>query len=217
MEELHVGDPRPGAISHGDPVTRGDVRVGGVEVDLPGSARREHGHRGYEGVDLSRLLLQDESALADAVAVLPSGHDKVDGHEVLEDLHARQLPHSLDQGPDHLLAGGVVRVDDPAGRVSAFSTQIQHLRVILAGGEPGPQVLKLPDGLRALAYTQIHHIIAAESAPGRLGVLDVRLEAVVVIRHRCHAALSAVCRGVFDRVLGKENNLAAPGHLPREC
>ena len=38
LDELHVGDRRAGALGHGHAVAGGDVRIGGVEIDLAAAA-----------------------------------------------------------------------------------------------------------------------------------------------------------------------------------
>ena len=44
LDELHVGNFSSGAVSHGNAVSCGNLRVGGIGVDVPETARRKHGN-----------------------------------------------------------------------------------------------------------------------------------------------------------------------------
>ena len=41
LDEFHVGNATTGTPGHGDPVAGGGVRIGRVQIDLAGAARRE--------------------------------------------------------------------------------------------------------------------------------------------------------------------------------
>ena len=45
LDELEIGDGGAGTTGHGHAVTRGDVRIGGVQVHFASAARRQHRDR----------------------------------------------------------------------------------------------------------------------------------------------------------------------------
>jgi hypothetical protein len=64
LDELQVGHGGAGAVSHGDAVAGGDVRVAGVQVDFARAAGGQQGNAGAEGLDPARLVIQHISATA---------------------------------------------------------------------------------------------------------------------------------------------------------
>jgi hypothetical protein len=56
LEELHVGDPSARSVAHRDTVSRRDVGIGGIEVDLSRSARSHKHLVSQEGLNHSVLL-----------------------------------------------------------------------------------------------------------------------------------------------------------------
>ena len=88
LDELHVGDRGPGAISHGHAVTGGDVRVGGVEVNLAAAARGEDDRPRRVGLDCIGFIVQHANADAAVCVTLSklAGGDQVDREMILEDV-----------------------------------------------------------------------------------------------------------------------------------
>ena len=54
LHEFHVGDGGPRPIGHGHSVSRSDVGIARVEVDLAGTAAGEQGDGGEKEIHFSR-------------------------------------------------------------------------------------------------------------------------------------------------------------------
>ncbi len=64
LDKFEVGHCSPGTVSHGNPVTRGDIRIAGVKINLSGAAGGKQRDLGTESFDLVGLLIQNICAAA---------------------------------------------------------------------------------------------------------------------------------------------------------
>ena len=105
--ELHVfgvDDARPGAMGHGQPVAARADRVGGVAIDAPQPAGRQHGRRGQVAVDGALVAVEHVRAMADDRAVggqriarVMREGDQIDGGRVGQDGDVRAAAQRGDQ------------------------------------------------------------------------------------------------------------------------
>ncbi len=181
LHEFHVGDGRAGAVGHGDAVAGGDVGIAGVEVDLAGTAGRQHGDRRPKGVDLAGLAVEHIDAEAavglDAAPGDLGFGDQIDGDMVFVDGDVRVGLDGLHQGPFDLLAGLVLGVVDAALAVAAFPGQVVGL--VLFAGEVDAPVDQVFDGRRAVFDHHADDLFVGKPGAGFHGVPDMLIERVV--------------------------------------
>ncbi len=215
LEELHVGDRGAGPVAHGHAVAGRHVGVGRVEVDLPGAAGGEHGHRGGDGPDAAGGPVDDVGAERPVRSgrAGPLAGDDVDGDLVLLDADAGRRA-----GRQHLLldllAGGVLGVGHPAARVAALPGEVEPV-----GGLPvelDPQGLEPADPLRGLLDRHLDRVEVAQSGAGDEGVLDVEREGVVGPQHRGHPALGVLGVALLAVALGEDEHAPVTGRLQGE-
>ena len=142
LDELHVLHPAAGTPGCGDTVSGGRVRIGGVQVNLAGTARGQDGVRCGERLDAVLAFIQgvEANALARrparagpvcpgaAVACGAGRHgtrDQVDQHVPVEDSDVGCRQYMLDQFFLYCCASGVRHVHDAALAVAAFACQVQ--------------------------------------------------------------------------------------------
>ena len=132
LDEFHVADPGPGPVGHGDAVSRGDVRVAGVEIDLAHPPGGQEGDGGLKGVHLPGQGVEDVGPQAGLIGV---GHHRTPAHQALagDQVH----PHVVFEHPDvgvgqdllrqdalHFGPGHVLGVDHPPVGMAALPAQI---------------------------------------------------------------------------------------------
>ena len=215
LEELHVGDRGAGPVGHGHAVAGRHVRVGRVEVDLPGPAGGEHGHRRGQGADGTAVPVEDVGAERSAGSghARPLAGDDVDGDLVLLDADAGRQA-----GRQHLLldllAGGVLGVGDPAPRVAALPREVEPVRALPV--ELDAQRLEPPDPLRGLLHRHLDRVQVAQPRAGDERVLDVERELVVGPEDRGDPALGVLRVALLAAPLGQDEDAAVAGGLEGE-
>ena len=130
----------------------------------------------------------------------PSCVKQVERERVLPGLHVGQRAGALDDGPHHLLAGGVAQgVDDAVVAVAPFAAQGQLAGLFVEAGSPLDQ---LADARGRLADDHLDDFAIAQRAAGRERVGDVVLEAVLRVQHAGDAPLGIVAVGLLQAFLG---------------
>ena len=90
LDEFHVADKRPGPVSHGNAVTRGDVGIGGHQVNLAAAAGGQYYKLGLEGVNAVVVEIEDVSAEAAFIHAFAAGvegfGDEIYGNEIFIDV-----------------------------------------------------------------------------------------------------------------------------------
>ena len=119
LDEFHVRYPAACPVGHGDTVTRGGVRVGGIEVDLAGAAGGDQRVRGADRDDLAGKVVQDIGSVAALVsrAELFAGN-QVDGDMVFENGDVG-VGADDDTSTDHRRGGDVDAIELTVTRLSA--------------------------------------------------------------------------------------------------
>ena len=75
LDKFHIGNATARAPGHGNPVARAGVGIAGIEINLAGAARGQHGLAGREYVDAFLAEINGVGAEADAgdARALPRG------------------------------------------------------------------------------------------------------------------------------------------------
>ena len=89
LHELHVRDSAACAISHRDTVPRGDVRIGGVEVNFAATTGGEQRHGSGEGFHFCGGFIQNVNSQASVIADISQllGRDEVNGEMIFENFN----------------------------------------------------------------------------------------------------------------------------------
>ena len=143
LHEFHISEPDARAVRDSKPVTRGDLRVGGVAVDLPAPTRGKHGRVG----DDLEWLPRETRAQPDAP---PALHDQRERARALEYGDGAVRAHALDQRPGHLGAGLVaVRVHDALTGMRGLLRELEP--AVGLAVEARPNRREVADALRAFS------------------------------------------------------------------
>ncbi len=219
LDKLHVADPGPGPVGHGDAVPRGDVRVAGVEIDLAHPPGGQEGDGSRKGVHFPGLGVEDVGAHA---GLLDIGHhrapaqqalagDQVNPHVIFKDLDIGVGQDLLRQDALHFGPGHVLGVNHPAVGMAPLPAQI--IAVVLAQIEMGPQVDQLPDAGRTLAHHQFDDVRVGQAFSRGQGVLDVIFKPVIRPQHRGDAPLGLAGGGLRQALLGDQIDPGKLRHL----
>ena len=119
LHEFHVGEPDSPTMRNRETISRGNLRIGRVAVDLPATARCQHR---CIGDDLHRLSCDRR--------LDPEHHsvfgDQIENARFLQHLDPRRLLDALDQSARDLGTGLIaVRVDDSPARVGSFAAEFE--------------------------------------------------------------------------------------------
>ena len=204
LVELHVGDTAACAPGHGDAVSGGDVGVGGVLVDLGGAAGAERDELRVEVLDAAGLAVEDvgpEDAVPGEAELL--GGYEVNRVELLVYGDLRMGLRAADECVGDCLARRVSGVEDSPVAVAALSGQVVLVAAVLGGVlilVEGNSLGDEPvDGVLGVLGGEAHSGLVAESGAGDEGILDMGLDAVVVLQGVAHGGDSAL--GVGGRAL----------------
>src|SRR5215471_1686372 len=127
LDELHVGNRGPCSKSHRDPVSGGDVRISGIEVNFPTTARCQERDRGGEGFHLSSYLVQHvnaEAAVLTRLAQFLTRHE-IDSQMIFENADIGLFGHRRQQRAFNLASGDIFSMQNATLRVPPLFTQIQ--------------------------------------------------------------------------------------------
>jgi len=133
LDEFHVGHPAASAPGHGNSVTRGGVRVAGVQINLADAAG---GQYGMAGTDSDNLIAGDVEHIGTKAAVLGlaelGGGNQVDCNVLLEHGDVWMFAHQVRQRSLHGAAGGIRCMQDAALTMAAFAGEMEAgCRIIL--------------------------------------------------------------------------------------
>jgi hypothetical protein len=222
LDELHVGDRHARAVGHGNAVSGGDVRVGGVEIHLAAAPRGQHGHAGGKRLDLAGGFVEDirpHATVGPGPAQLPR-RDEVDGEVVFEQGDVRLPRHGLEQGAFDFPTGHVAGVQDPALAVAPFTAQVQLPSPVLAGrfafAEPYAQLHELGNPGRPFLDDRSDDLLLAQPGPGVERVPHVQFEGILFAGDRGNAALGIVGVGFGAIFLGHDGDAAVGRHFEGE-
>ena len=206
-----------GPVRHRDAVAGRDVRVGGVEVDLPAPPVASSVTGARECRDGARIECI-EGVEPDA-ATEPGAHplgDQVDPDRLLEEANPPALfVAGGQQGPFHLAPRQVLGMNDAATGVPSFPCQVE-LVPRPAGGKLNAQFHQLADPRRPLPDTEFDGFAATESGPGFQGVLNVRFKAVVRGENGGNPSLGIVGGPLPALALRQHRDAPMAGELERE-
>ena len=129
LVELKIGNTTPGAPGHGDTITRGNVRVGGVLIYFGGATCCQHHGFRLTGFDLFFVTIPDPGPHHPARARQANlvRNNQVNGITALKHPNIRMAERLADQGGFHRFTGGICSVQDPAMAVSAFAGKVVTL------------------------------------------------------------------------------------------
>ncbi len=207
LDELQVGQDRPGPQGGGDAVAGGQGRVGGVGEQLAGAAAGQHDRA---RPDQAGAAVDPEQGPGDP----PVGGQEVDQEGVLDAVDGRGGPDRLGQGPLQLGPGGVAAgVDDPRARVPALPGLGQLPGARGVGVEADPELAQVGDGLAALLDQQLDRHRVAQAGPGGQGVGHVLGHRVAdQVEHGRDPALGVAGGRVAEAVLGGQAHRPAGRH-----
>ena len=101
LDKFKIADRTPRTIGHRDTVTRGNVGIGGVEIDLSGASTGQHGYFCGDGLYCVVVFVEDVGAqaligLMGLEAELVCG-DEIDGDLVIHDFDIGVIVGRMDQ------------------------------------------------------------------------------------------------------------------------
>src|SRR5262249_36359555 len=115
------------AISHGNAIARGDVRISGVEVNFPATARGEQGDGRRESFDLTGVLIERVNAEAFIFGGKAkfAGGEQIDGKMIFENFDIGSSGNGREQCPLDFAAGDVFGVKDSAFGMTTFFAKVE--------------------------------------------------------------------------------------------
>jgi hypothetical protein len=203
LVELHIGDSGPGAVGHGDAVSSGDSRVGGVGVDLAGaSAGKECG----ASVDVEDAAFAVEERGSDDAIVLG---EEIDPGGPLHEADVGNAADVAEERDGDLAAGGVaVSVEDAGAGVRAFASEHELTVFAVEGCAPGEELF---DALRTLLDEDAGGVGVDEAIAGGEGVFIVQGYVFVAADGDGDSTLGVGSVGFGELFLGDDENGAGAG------
>ena len=208
LDELQVGDLRPGPQRQRHAVAGGDRGVGGGGEDLAHAAGGEDDRGGPDRADAVVLALAHDVERDPRRTAFGVG-EQVQDERVLDGVQGG-LADRLDQGPGDLGAGRVAaRVGDAAAVVAALAGERDVAAVGgVEGGAGGDQAAY---GVGALGDQGPDGLLVAEARARDEGVVQVLLGGVALAEGGGDAALGPAGRAVVEPGLGDDHGVQAGG------
>ena len=126
LNEFHVRDGNPGSCRHGDAVAGGDVRIGGIQVNLTATASGEDDKRRPDGFNFPRQNI--EHIGAQAVGFTREGcffrGDQIDGKVILQHFNVGILCNGSEKRLLNHFASHVLAVKNASFGVAAFFAEV---------------------------------------------------------------------------------------------
>ena len=214
LEELHVGERGACPVRHRHPVSRRDVGIAGVQVDLARPSGGEESGARSEALHVSILDIEHVGAESAIRARQPraAGRQQIDGAVVFQQGDVRMRAGPGQKRALDLPSRGIPVVEDPANRVTALAPERElrraRRRVATLPIELDAQLSQGLDRGGAAFHDEADHLLAAEAGAGRQGVLGMGLERILVGDHRRDAPLREVGRRLDGLLLGHHRHSA---------
>jgi hypothetical protein len=209
-------ETRAHPIGHGDAVTGGDVRVGGIAIDLARATGSEHGDRRRVGANPVGLDIEHVGPKATGAAVDFAPAEQIDGVVVFEDFDVVVLFDGLDQRAGDLGPGRVAVVHDAALRVPALAAQGKAFAALIHVESRAEFLRESADQARRPLHGVANEGLIPETRSDLEGVRNVGVDRVRLVEHRRDASLGPSSVRRTSTVLGHDSDLAAFGHPQRE-
>lgn len=197
LVELHVREAGTGAEGRGGAVASGDRGIGGVGVELAGSAAgQDHGIRveaGHRARGIHRLDSADAAV----------GDQQVADEGELEDAHPGGAHGPQQRALDARSSGITPCVQDARARMRRLAAPREHTVLPV---ELDTERQQVPDALRPLGAEDLDGLARVEPRPRGKGVLDVGVDAVVGEHRRRDAALGVPGVALPQLRLGDEGD-----------
>ena len=210
LHEFQISQLRPGAISHGQSIAGGHIRIAGINIDFAASTGAEQNHVGQESVRFLGVIIQHIDTPAGSL--LEQCHrsgadgamlgDEIHGEMVFKDGDIRILFSSGDQGLFQGATGHVLSMHDAVAAVSSFSTQIKRSVFGALPVELDTDFQQLANPLRTGAHNQLHHFRVTQPITRIQRVLHVKLKGIVRTQDRGNSSLGVVGAGLQLIFLG---------------
>ena len=193
LDELHIGNFSASTVSHGNTVSRGNVRIGGVGINMTKPARGKHGDFCN---DFFRLLLLRIKHISTVTVYIVCFYNKMmfckqlNGIVVFKQGDVWMVVNTCKQRTLHFTSGNILRVHNAVHRMPTLFPKMQVLR--MRRGKIDPKLNKSLDVLRSIFHHQRHHIKVAQSRTGIKGVGNMQLCAVIAVNCCSNAALCPI-------------------------
>ncbi len=208
LDELQVGDLRPGPQRERHPVAGGDGGIGRGGEDLAHAAGRED-HRGGPDRAHAVVLALAHDVQRDARRTAFGVGEQIQDEGVLDGVQGR-LADRRHQSAGDLRAGRVTaRVGDAAAVVAALAGQRDVAAV--GGVEVRAGVDQPAYGVGALGDQGAHGLLVAEARARDEGVVEVLLGGVALAERGGDAALGPAGRAVVQAGLGDDDGVEPGG------
>jgi hypothetical protein len=206
LHEFHIGERHSGAVSDGVSVSRRNLRIGRISVDLPASAGCKHS---CIGNDLDRLAgASGANSMTDAPA-----HDQVEHARLLENLYRWRFPNSFDQRSRYFRTRLVtVGVDNPPARMRSLLSQLElsaRLKVEIGSGS-----VKLLNSRGTFLHQNLDRRRIAKSCARGERILTMKLGRIPRSERCGNSALRVRSRAVKERPLGENHHISLRRSTP---
>ncbi len=216
LKELHVRELGAGPIRHRDSVAGRYVGIGGVEIDLPRTARSEHRRSRKIGLHLTAGFVEHVGTHHSPWAPKLGRFDEVDRHVVFGDVNVGRCHRSFYQDSLDFFAGDVACVDDAPSAVTAFSGEIER-QAFFGPAELRAEVHQLANPIRPVSNDHLDDFAMRKPTTSAHGVVDVSLERIGRIENGGDTALCPVRRRVRSASLRDHRHTTVARCLERKA
>ena len=205
LEELNIGDLRPGTVSESDAIAGCNIRVSG-ELEKPSRtpSGQDHG-----------LTAEFLNTTADAIEgshpfSYPILNDDLGHQEMLQNSDLSQPCH-LAEGNLNMLTGGITAgVQDPGHAMSCLPSE-SYLPV--KGIENNPEVYQVDDAVRSFINKDAHRLRVTQPSPGSYGIPIMELGGIPFANCGGNPTLGMLGVAFVDAALGQDDHAPL---LPRQ-
>ncbi len=124
LHEFHISHPATGSPGHGNTVAGRGVRIGGVKINLAGTAGGERHRPGGYRFNTFMFAVENVRAYAAVLAIRIGSGDQVECNVVVEQRHPGVQSNLLFQGFHDGLTRGIGSVNYPAFTVPPLSREV---------------------------------------------------------------------------------------------
>ncbi len=205
LHELEIHDRRAGAECHRDAVPCRNSRIGGLAIDLTGTASGEQD--GVRPRLVQRTVGTDEARARTSSAL----DDQIDDARMRVRGDTRQLGGALPERPPDLASGRVTGMQHAAGAVRALDRQ--RRRAVVLAVELGAPLDQLSDVARAVLHQHVHGTSVTQAVAGGDRILGVKLRGIVCANSRRDSALCIAGIALLGLGLRQNENVAGAAQL----